>query len=458
MYTPSYLFSRGGIFYFRIAIPARLRPALSGLTELRCSLFTRDKKIALTKCRILSLQAERILNQAKALVMTKQDPNRLALIVRYNPKEGLYVESDPGNPEDGALAIAAIQHFAPVLAAAEQSRPVIDREEFLREMNLANALSGIPPIASRSSRVLSALRDDYMKVHGAKWRPRTADDYRSCIQLFIDTVGDLPIQSVNKKTVSDFKVAMSSKMSPRTLDKKLIAIKGVVDYAITTGDFVGDNPFSGQLVMKKRDKRKRPGYKEFTPDELKLIFGKDYLPYKKSKPHFFWVPPIGLFSGARINEICQLRCSDILEYQGTWIIRMLAEEENQAAKTDASKRVVPIHPQLLELGLVEYSKMVVRVTGDKDAMLFPFLVRDKTGYAKSSSRQWGLYLGRLGITDPLKVFHSLRVTANNRLRQAGVDEEKRCQLVGHLHDTVNSQIYSSHCIVTVKCCVSPYCH
>jgi len=31
MYTPSYLFSRRGIFYFRIAVPARLRSALSGL-------------------------------------------------------------------------------------------------------------------------------------------------------------------------------------------------------------------------------------------------------------------------------------------------------------------------------------------------------------------------------------------------------------------------------------------
>lgn len=35
------------------------------------------------------------------------------------------------------------------------------------------------------------------------------------------------------------------------------------------------------------------------------------------------------------------------------------------------------------------------------------------------------------------------VTANNHVRQAGVDEGKRCQLVGHMHDTVNSQVYSS---------------
>lgn len=48
---------------------------------------------------------------------------------------------------------------------------------------------------------------------------------------------------------------------------------------------------------------------------------------------------------------------------------MLAEEEDQEAKTDASKRVVPIHPQLLELGLVDYAQMVAKVTGDKHAML-----------------------------------------------------------------------------------------
>lgn len=443
MYTPSYLFSRGGIFYFRIAIPARLRPALSGLTEFRCSLFTKDKKTALTKSRILSLQAERILNLAESLQMAmKQDPNRTGFIVKYSPKDGLHVETDPNNPEDGAQALAAIQQLAPVIAAAEQSRPVIDRAEVLREMNLANAISGIAPITSHSSRLLSSMLDDYMKVNSAKWEPRTADDYRSSIRLFIDTVGDLPIQTVVKRTVADFKVAKSGSMAASTLDKKLVALKGLLDYARSTGDYVGENPFSGQMVLKKGDKAKRQGFKEFSSDDLKAIFGKDYLVHKSAKPHFYWVPLIGLFTGARINEICQLRVDDIREFEGVWIISMLAENPHQKAKTKASRRIVPIHPKLLELGLVDYAQLVKAVTG-ATSMLFPYLVKDKTGFGKSSSRQWGLYLERIKITDPYKAFHSLRKTANNRLRQAGVDEEKRCQLLGHEHDTVNSTIYSS---------------
>jgi len=62
---------------------------------------------------ILSIQSQSILNQAKALLMAmKQDPTKMGFIVKYNPKDGLYVESDPNNPEDGAQAVAALQELA----------------------------------------------------------------------------------------------------------------------------------------------------------------------------------------------------------------------------------------------------------------------------------------------------------------------------------------------------------
>lgn len=46
MYTPSHLLLRSGIFYFRIAVPNRQRPAFSGRTEFCFSLGTRNKKSA----------------------------------------------------------------------------------------------------------------------------------------------------------------------------------------------------------------------------------------------------------------------------------------------------------------------------------------------------------------------------------------------------------------------------
>jgi len=66
------------------------------------------QKTAVTKCRILSLQVERILHLAKALLMAiHQDPDKMGLIVRYNPpsKRRVVCRNNPSNPEDGALVI-----------------------------------------------------------------------------------------------------------------------------------------------------------------------------------------------------------------------------------------------------------------------------------------------------------------------------------------------------------------
>ncbi|CAE6872272.1 hypothetical protein [Paraburkholderia domus] len=74
---------------------------------------------------------------------------------------------------------------------------------------------------------------------------------------------------------------------------------------------------------------------------------------------------------------------------------------------------------------------------------FPYLSRDEFGYySKTPSRRFGEYLDGLEIRDRQKVFHSFRSTSNNCLKQSGVDEETRCQFIGHKHDTVNSRDYS----------------
>jgi hypothetical protein len=41
---------------------------------------------------------------------------------------------------------------------------------------------------------------------------------------------------------------------------------------------------------------------------------------KFTHPHQYWVPLIGLYSGARIEEICQLEVNDVRESSGVWIM------------------------------------------------------------------------------------------------------------------------------------------
>lgn len=78
-----------------------------------------------------------------------------------------------------------------------------------------------------------------------------------------------------------------------------------------------------------------------------------------------------------------------------------------------------------------------------NGQLFPDVCPDVFGYyGKEPSRRWGTYLDKLGMTDPTKVFHSFRGTANNKLKQNGISEEIRCEFVGHDHDTTNTKHYT----------------
>jgi len=61
----------------------------------------------------------------------------------------------------------------------------------------------------------------------------------------------------------------------------------------------------------------------------------------------FWLPVLGLFTGCRIEELCQLHCSDVIQYDGIWCLDINDEGEKRL-KNKSSKRVVPLHQILVD--------------------------------------------------------------------------------------------------------------
>jgi hypothetical protein len=83
-----------------------------------------------------------------------------------------------------------------------------------------------------------------------------------------------------------------------------------------------------------------------------LIFKPEHIKTVK-KPHEFWVPLLGLYTGARIDELSQMFSDDIRQTNdGFWFLHIHANDGN-SVKNRASKRRVPIHPDLISLGLIE---------------------------------------------------------------------------------------------------------
>ena len=104
------------------------------------------------------------------------------------------------------------------------------------------------------------------------------------------------------------------------------------------------------------------------------------------------------------------------------------------------RSIIPIHPALIELGLLEYANTI---KAEGSIRLFPELAptRDKLGHAPS--KWFSRYRHKLGITDPKKTFHSFRHSFIDDMRELGVQDSLVKRMVGHTDSSTTFGIYGS---------------
>ena len=84
---------------------------------------------------------------------------------------------------------------------------------------------------------------------------------------------------------------------------------------------------------------------------------------------FYWVPLLIYYTGARREEICKLRPADLQEVDGIPFIQ-IDETETGRVKNDGSVRAIPLHRELIRLGLLNY---VAQCRARGSDVLFPEL-------------------------------------------------------------------------------------
>tara|TARA_R100001039_G_scaffold38203_1_gene38888 strand:- start:233 stop:823 length:591 start_codon:yes stop_codon:yes gene_type:complete len=157
------------------------------------------------------------------------------------------------------------------------------------------------------------------------------------------------------------------------------------------------------------------------------------------RDHRYWVPLIMLFSGARPGEIGQLNLSDVREQDGRWIMHITTEGEGEKrTKTKGSMRVVPLHPMLMKLGLVNYHKAQMEAGGNE---LFPNAIRNARGQMMAEfSREFSRYLTRINIKQGRGLsLYSFRHGATDALRRAGYLDEQFGMILGHTQGTTTGR-------------------
>ncbi|WP_431639727.1 DUF6538 domain-containing protein [Bilophila wadsworthia] len=208
-------------------------------------------------------------------------------------------------------------------------------------------------------------------------------------------------------------------------------------------------------VLSDKDIRRKGVKREaFTQDELKALFGDmgKYVQATEGVPSRFWAPLIALYSGMRLEEICQLHLSDIVKVDGVLCFSINEESGGSGyvkhVKSSAGIRKVPVHPHLWdELGLKKFvASRWAKTSKEKytSTLLFPDLqervnaVNHATVKLGSALTHWFTrYRRSVGVggqhgEPSTKAFHSFRHTVIEYLhKEARVDLSMLQAVVGH---------------------------
>lgn len=222
-----------------------------------------------------------------------------------------------------------------------------------------------------------------------------------------------------------------------TVNNRLRKLSAFMNWCKSNG-YVTENPLVGLKVMTGSAKEARLS---FDPHDLNTLLNLNALKEEARKhPWRYWLPLLGRFTGARLEELCQLHVTDFITVQGVECIRIDDSHESQKLKNSSSRRTLPIHPALIQLGLLDYVKNQQTQNSDR---MFPELepVRGKLGHAPS--KWFSRYRTKMGITDPKKTFHSFRHTMIDDLREANVQDSLIKRIAGHEDTAVTFGVYGS---------------
>jgi len=397
-----YLQRRGFGLTFRIAVPADLRTQL-GIREITKALPTANRHEAVPLALSLAHQAKALFFRLR---LRMKKPNRsnddlveqgytLELVLDgFGRTTGVKLQAEAHEQD------AANSALKTVLAGQGDSDALISPAPPLQ----AAALS---PAIERATPMLSEVIDSFLNGYQKAKKPAMFKKHQPVLRMLLEVIGDKPVGHLRQKDINDF-FSLLANLPPRWRDQcrqRSLTIRELAD--LDHDETLGPKSFDDTYLASIRPflKAARKDYQDqgfptalttegieyrgdreegerkqraFKLPELKRLFeGQEMQQFAAdgTKSHCYWLPHIGLFTGARVNEICQLNPkTDILQDPETEVwyfwITTTTESDPRVRKSvkTGNSRQVPIHQTLIDLGLLDY---VRRIKDDGAKLLFP---------------------------------------------------------------------------------------
>ncbi len=353
----------------------------------------------------------------------------------------------PAGGNVGQVAAATTMLAANELFTASQVVALLDERN--RRGTAPTAATTPTPAANASMVTAPTLvqsMNDWLRASQQTWATKTALEYTTIVREFVQWAEQRDVRrvaEVSRAHARDYRTWLleDRELVPATVQKRLMVLAAYFRDAQAQGEYPpGPLPTYKLKFSKTMIAQQTESYEVLTGADLKTIF--EPVRYRKwaRQPDYFWPALIMLHHGLRVSEACQLVVADFGELNGRPTLRIEETLEGQHVKTAATVRVVPLHPRLVDLGLLDYVADVRRIAGE--GLLFPYLrANSVNGYADASGEALNKRLKKhFGAVR--KRGHSFRHTVVETLKQAGVGEEARCEYVGHTHNTINSTVYA----------------
>jgi len=321
------------------------------------------------------------------------------------------------------------------------------------------------PIAPRTRKTLrreisfSKLCEKYL-IYRTDIDEPGKDDSRKQYQVFQDVYGDINVSGIDHFMISEYieflqhkipsnarkwfphhsmkeimrmnhKAAGRKMMSVGNINKYLSQLSVLFKFGVNRG-YMKENFTSNKRLkdlVHAKDKRE-----PYTAEEITKIFAQT-APWadndRSSKPEIFWINLIGLYTGARLGEICQLRTDDVRKikegiFHG-WVYEINEEGYDKNVKTRNAVRKIPVHSKLIEMGFLDY----VKKRGlDGYGQLWNLKPHPTKGWSHLMSKRIKYVHNQKADID--KTFHNWRHTVCDVLmKDDSVRKEEQEAFVGH---------------------------
>jgi integrase len=254
-------------------------------------------------------------------------------------------------------------------------------------------------------------------------------EWRNAIKLFVKYVSDKEVTRITIEDAKSYNKALADAgKKPATRNKLLTALRTICK-ACLSRKLISINPFTGVGPDRATIRASTDSYARYDQREREILF--EHLE-KDENPTYVWLPRLLIFTGARLEEMAQIKRAWIKEVDGVPVIDL----HKARVKSKAfNPRYVPIHKKLIELGFLEFAK---NGPGDQ---VFNLKYRPTQGmWGPDASRDLNRRIDKI-FDERSKVVHSFRKTFEHECYAQDMRKETINAITGHKPSDVSEEYY-----------------